>query len=196
MKLPQVRIQSQNAMLGLQINNAQLQIESEPAKQTISQPNASINITTKQGKLTIDQSKALADVGIISVEESVRKYAKEGMQTAIEGSRKRRRQGDLMMKIENGGNPLVQVSKQNGERPIKSFNIGWIPSGDGVKFHYEPAEVSVNNKANKPIIEVKPTENQFYYQRGNVEIYLEQKNWLEIDFENVKFVGNNFEIEI
>ncbi|SER40790.1 hypothetical protein SAMN04487944_1049 [Gracilibacillus ureilyticus] len=196
MQLPQIRIQSQNAILGLKINNAQLTIDSGPAKQTIKQPQADLRISTKPGKLTIDQSKALADVGIIPTEESVRKMAKEAMQTAIEGSKKTRRQGDMLMKIENGGNLLAQVAKQNGERPMKQFNIGWIPSGDAVKFHYEQAEVDIEARANKPQIEIQPTKNKFDYRPGGVEKYLEQKNWIDISFVNVKFVGNNFEMEI
>ncbi|KAB8139480.1 hypothetical protein F9U64_00155 [Gracilibacillus oryzae] len=196
MQLPQIRIQSQNAMIGLRTNNAQLTIDAAPAKQTIKQPQADLKISTKPGKLTIDQSKALADVGIISTEQSVSKMANEAMQTAVEGSKKKRRQGDMLMKIENGGNPLSQVAKQNGERPMKQFNIGWIPSGDAVKFHYEQAEVDIEARANKPQIDVQPTENKFDYQRGGVDVYLEQKNWIEINFMNVKFVGNNFEMEI
>ncbi|MFC4387023.1 DUF6470 family protein [Gracilibacillus marinus] len=196
MQLPQIRIQSQNAMIGLRINDANVQIDSEPAKLEISQPQAEVRISTKQGKLTIDQSKALADVGIIPTEESVKRMADNAMQTAIEGSKKRRRQGDRMMEVHKNGNVLPQIAKQNGERPMKQFNIGWIPGPNGVTFHYEPAEVEVDAKANQPIIQSEQTKNQFHYQRGGVETYLAQKNWLQIDFVHVKFVGNNFEIEI
>ncbi len=196
MQLPQIRIQQQHAMIGMQSRDAQLSIDSAPAKLEISQPEADLQITTKQGNLTIDQSKALADVGIFSTEESVKKMANEAMQKAVEGSKKRRRQGDMLMKIENGGNPLAQVAKENSQRPEKQFNIGWIPSGDAVKFDYQPAEVNIEAHANKPIINVEQSRNQFHYQHGDVDVYLEQENWIDIDFENVKLVGNNFEIEV
>src|SRR5699024_8876978 len=190
MQLPQIRIQQQSAMIGINTRDAKLDIEQGPAKQTIQQPQAEVNITTRQGKLTIDQSKALADVGIIPTEESVRKMANEAMQTAIEGSKKRRRQGDMLMKIENGGGLLPEIAKQNGQRPEKQFNIGWIPSGDAVKFNYQPAEVQIDAKANKPIIHSEQTKNQFHYQPGDIDVYLERENTIDIDFVNVKFVGN------
>ncbi|WP_058306687.1 DUF6470 family protein [Gracilibacillus massiliensis] len=196
MQLPQLRIQQQNAMIGIQTRNAQLSIEAGPAKQEIKQPKADLQINTIKGKLTIDQSKALADVGIIPTEESVSRMADKAMQTAIEGAKKRRRQGDMLMKIENGGNPLAIIAKQNGQRPEKQFNIGWIPSGDAVKFDYQPAEVDINAKANPPQISTQPTKNQFNYQRGGIDVYLEQENSINIDFVNVKFVGNNFEMEV
>ncbi|GAE95061.1 hypothetical protein JCM21714_4269 [Gracilibacillus boraciitolerans JCM 21714] len=197
MQLPQIRIQQQNARIGIQTKNAQLSLEAGPAKQEIKQPKADLQIHTTKGKLTIDQSKALADVGIIPTGESIRKMANEAMQTAMEGSKKRRRQGDMLMKIENGGNPLAIIAKQNGQRSEKQFNIGWIPSGDAVKFDYQPAEVNIVAKANKPIIHTQPTENQFNYQRGGgIDVYLQQENSINIDFVNVKFVGNNFEMEV
>ncbi|MDX8044599.1 DUF6470 family protein [Gracilibacillus sp. S3-1-1] len=196
MQLPQIRIQQQSAMIGIQKTDAQLSVDTGPAKQEISQPQADIQITTKPGKLTIDQSKALADVGIIPTEQSVKNWVSKAMQTAIDGSKKRRQQGDMMMKIENGGNPMPKIAEENGQWPKHSFNIGWIPSGDGVKFHYEQAEVTINARTNKPIINAEPTNNQFHYQKGDIETYLAQKNWLEIDFDNLTFVGNNVEIEI
>ncbi|SFM23740.1 hypothetical protein SAMN04487943_110120 [Gracilibacillus orientalis] len=196
MRLPQIRIQSQNALIGIQTSDAQLSIQSGSVKQTIRQPQADLRINTRPGKMTIDQSKALADVGIIPTEQSIRKMAQESMQTAIQGSKKRRRQGDELMKIENGGDPILRQSKVNGDRPMKQFNIGWIPSGDAVKFDYQPAKVNIESTANKPQIEVQTTENQFHYQPGGIDVYLEQKNSINIDFENVKFVGNNFEMQI
>lgn len=196
MQLPQIRIQQQHAMIGIQTKDAKLDIEQGPAKQSIQQPKADLKITTKPGKLTIDQSKALADVGIIPTEESVRKMANEAMQTAVEGAKKRRRQGDRMMKIEQNGHILPQIAKQNGERAQKQFNIGWIPSGNAVKFNYQPAEVHIDAKANKPIIHTEQTKNQFHYLPSDIDIYLDQKNVIDIDFVNVKSVGNNFELEV
>ncbi|UOQ48306.1 DUF6470 family protein [Gracilibacillus caseinilyticus] len=196
MRLSQVRIQQQSAIIGIKTMDAQLQIDSGPAKQEISQPKAELNITTKPGKLTIDQSKALADVGIIPTKKSIKMLANEAMQTAIEGSKKRRRQGDRLMKIEKGGNILAQVAKENGGRLRKHFTMGWIPSGDAVKFDYQPAEVNIEANTNKPIINVEPTKNQFFYQKGGIDIYLEQENSINIDVVNVNYIGNNFELEV
>ncbi|WP_163538882.1 DUF6470 family protein [Gracilibacillus sp. YIM 98692] len=196
MQIPQLHIQSQQAKIGIQTRDAQVSIDAGPAQQTIRQPEADLSIQTKPGKLTIDQSKALADVGIIPTEQSIKQNAEEAKQTAIEGVKKRRRQGDELMKIENGGNPLARQAKINGERPEKQFNIGWIPSWGGVDIDYQPAEVEISAKAIKPQIDSQPTETKLQYTRGSVDTYLEQKNQLEIDFENVKYVGINFETEI
>ncbi|RCW74726.1 DUF6470 family protein [Saliterribacillus persicus] len=196
MQLPQISIQSQNALIGINKKNAELTVDSGPAVQTINHTPVDLQINTRPGKLTIDQSKALADVGIIPTEQSIKKNAQESMQTAMAGSRKRRHQGDELMKIENGGEPIARQAKINGERQEKRFNIGWIPSLDAVKINYQPAEVDINATANKPVIQVQQTKNQFQYQAGSVETYLKQKNWIEVSVENLEPNSGSFEINI
>ncbi|MGP4040730.1 DUF6470 family protein [Gracilibacillus sp. D59] len=196
MQLPQIRLQTQVARIGLKSHDAQLQIDSGPAKQSIRQPKADIQIRTTPSKLTIDQSKALADVGLKPITELNAEFAQEGKQKLLEGIARRRRQGDELMKIEDGGNPIVRQVKENSQDPQRQFNIGWIPSANGVKIDYRPAEVNIKVTPQKPQIETQPTKTQYQYQSGNVEVYLLQKSWLEIDFVNLKHVGINFEMEI
>ncbi|SEO59180.1 hypothetical protein SAMN04488134_10990 [Amphibacillus marinus] len=196
MQLPQIRINSQNARIGLDIQNAQLRLESQEADVQIQQPKADINIRTRPGRLTIDQSQAFADLGQFPVAESMRRSAAEGMQKAAQGSQRRRRQGDQLMKIEQGGDQIASIAKQNAPRQVRPFNIGFIPSHFSVKIDYEPAEVEINNVVNKPIIEARPNPVIHDYQAGAVDVYLEQKNWLDVDFPNLKFIGNQFEMMI
>ena len=194
MNIPQLRIDQQFARIGIETNDATVDIQQGPAQLEIQQPSADINIKTKPAKLTIDQSKAFADLGQFPVGESIRRSAAEGLSEAQSGSRRRRRQGDMMMKIENGGDPLKAIAKQNAPRKMKPFNIGFIPSYGSVKIDYQPAEVEVNNQANKPIINSKPTPVKQSYQRGNVDVYLEQQNYLDIQFDNIPFKNGGIEI--
>ncbi|GEN57096.1 hypothetical protein GCM10012290_17400 [Halolactibacillus alkaliphilus] len=194
MNIPQLRINQQFARIGIESNDATVDIKQGPAEIEIQQPNANININTKPGKLTIDQSQAFADLGQYPIGEAIRREANEGLQKVQEGSRRRRRQGDMMMKIENGGDPLKLIAKQNAPRQVRSFNIGFIPSYGSVKIDYQPAEVEVNNQANKPIINTKQTPVSQSYQRGNVDVYLQQKNYIEIDFYNTPFINGGTEI--
>ncbi|GEM04733.1 hypothetical protein HMI01_17210 [Halolactibacillus miurensis] len=194
MNIPQLRIDQQFARIGIETNNATVDIDQGPAKLDIQQPAADINIRTKPSKLTIDQSQAFADLGQYPIGEAIRREANEGLQKVREGSQRRRRQGDMMMKIENGGDPLKLIAKQNTPREVRPFNIGFIPSYDSVKIDYQPAEVEVNNQANKPIINAKQTPVLQSYQRGNVDVYLQQKNYIDIVFDNIPFINGGTEI--
>ncbi|WP_130859693.1 DUF6470 family protein [Gracilibacillus phocaeensis] len=196
MQLPQIRIQQQAAQIGLNIQSAQLTIEQAPAQQTIEQQQPEVHITTRPGRLTIDQSKALADVGIMPVKQSIQNWANNAMQAAISGSRQKQQEGDRLMKIEHGGSPLVDFAKQIGFSQQKQLAIDWIPSADGVEINYEPAEVHIEAEVRPPVIQAAATPTQFHYQRGGVETYLEQQNWLEIDIADLTFQGYQFELEI
>lgn len=196
MQLPQIRIQQQTAQIGLNIQQAQLTIEQAPAQQTIQQQQPEVHITTRPGRLTIDQSKALADVGNIPTKQSIENWANNAMQAAISGTRQKQREGDRLMKIEHGGNPLVDFAKQIGFSQQKQLGIDWIPSADGVKINYEPAEVDIEAEVHAPVIQATPTPTQTHYQRGGVETYLQQQNDLEVDIANLKFQGYQYELEI
>lgn len=194
MNIPQLRIDQQFAKIGINVTNASVDIQQGAAQLSIQQPQAEINIRTRPGKLTIDQSQAFADLGQFPIGEAVRRDATEGFQKAKEGSKRRRHQGDMMMKIENGGDPLKAIAKQNAPRKAKPFNIGFIPSYGSVKIHYQPGDVEINNRANKPIIDAMTTPVTQSYQRGNVDVYLKQKNYIDINFDNIPFKNGGTEI--
>ncbi|ENH98394.1 hypothetical protein J416_00364 [Gracilibacillus halophilus YIM-C55.5] len=196
MQMPQLRIQSQDAMIGLRTQNAKLDMNYDPAKQSIRQPKADMQIRTTPSKLTIDQSQAFADVGIKPTSQMIEEKAQEGKQKLMEVIARRRRQGDELMKIEKGGNPIKRQAKENGHDEKKQFNIGWIPSANSVKIDYQPAEVNVQVTPREPEINNQPTEVQYQYQRGNVETYVEQKNWLEIDFIESQSSGSHVSLNL
>ncbi|GAB2545184.1 DUF6470 family protein [Gracilibacillus alcaliphilus] len=196
MQLPQIRIQQQSAEIGIRYQPQQIEVEQEEAQLHIDQRPAELRMTTKPGRLTIDQSKALADLHMIPSEQFIRKTANEAMQTAIAGTKKKQREGDRLMKIENGGNPIADIAKQNGQWPKKQIALGWLPSGGGVTFDYQPAELEIEAIVQPVAFRVQSAVRNIHYQRGGVETYLQQKNWIQIDFDQLKFRGFQYELDI
>lgn len=196
MQLPQVRLQSQFAQIGLRQEMAQIQIEQPKATQHIEQPHATIRISTTPSRLMIDQTKAFQDTGIKSAKVAIAESAQKGKQGVLEGMARRTQQGEQLMKIENGGNPLVHQAIQNGHRPEKQFNIGWMPSHFSVDIDYQPAEVNIQATPRAPIIQNTPNKPIINYQAGGVETTVQQPNTLDVDFEHLYFKGINFEMKI
>lgn len=196
MQLPQLRIDQQFAKIGITMQDAKVTMQHQPAELSIQQPQADVNIDTRPGKLSIDQSQAFHDLGQYPVKEAVRLDAQEGKQKVAEGTRRRRQEGDRLMKIEHGGNPIAQIAKEKMPRPLRPFVMSVIPSYNAVKIDYQPSEVSINNQANKPVInaETRPVERQV--TPSQFDIYLEQQNNITIDFDNVKYVGPQYELSI
>ncbi|SDM20941.1 DUF6470 family protein [Sediminibacillus halophilus] len=196
MQLPQVRMQSKLAKIQITQTPVQQTIVQPKADQTIRQPKAEITIQRRPSKMTIDQSKAWEDMNLKSAAKSISEAAQKGKEAVYKGMQRRVSQGEQLMKIENGGNPIAVQGKQNGEKPMKHFNIGWIPSHFAVKTDYQPSELKINVQTHEPIIENKPNKPIINNQPGEVETSLLERQSLSIDFNNLKFKNLNFEMMI
>lgn len=185
MRLPQIRIDQQFARIGMSMEDAKVQMSQPEADLSIKQPPADVNIEIRPGKLSIDQSQAFHDLGQYPVKEAVRLEAEEGKKLVAEGMRRRRREGDQLMKIENGGDPIKQQAKTRMPREYRPFNIGVIPSYNSVKINYEPADVNVDIQANKPVIRSQANPVQRQVTPANFDVYLDQQNYIDISFVNV-----------
>lgn len=196
MQLPQIRLQSTFAKIAIKRTPPVQEIKQPPAELDLQQPPAEMKIETTPAKLTIDQTKAWEDMNLKSIFRRIEEFAQQGYEDWLEGIARVSRQGDELMRIEDGGNPLADQAKENSEDPIYDFNIGWIPSRFSVKTNFEPAKVHIDVKVHQPIIRAKINKPIIHYTPGKVTIDLAQRNSLKIDFVNLRFVGTNFEISI
>lgn len=185
MHLPQIRIESTFAKLGLNIEKPVQSIEQPKTELSIQQPKAILQIETTKGKLSIDQTKAWNDMDLKSVFKRIEEFAHLGYQDHLEGMARRAEQGDELMKIEHQGNPIQSQAKQNSERPYKQLHIGWIPSHFSVDIHYEPAKVNIDVQPQKPIIDAQIRKPIHDYTPGKVSGYMERWNSLSIDYINL-----------
>lgn len=196
MQLPQIRLQSTFAKIAIKTTPPVQEIKQPPAELDLQQPSAEMKIETTPAKLTIDQTKAWEEMDLKHIFRRIEEFAQQGYEDWLEGLARVSRQGDELMRIEDGGNPLAEQAKENSEDPIYDFNIGWIPSLFSVKTNFEPAKVHMDVKVQQPIIRAKINKPMIHYTPGKVTMDLAQRNSLKIDFVNLRFVGTNFEISI
>ncbi|CAH0344852.1 DUF6470 family protein [Bacillus sp. CECT 9360] len=196
MQFPQIRLQSQPALIEIQTKPSNQSIEQPGPLIDIQQPPAELTIERVPSKLTIDQTKAREDVDLKSIAKRKEEFAEQGYQDFLAGIARRRQDGDELMRIEYKGNPIAAQAKRNSEKPPSEFNIGWIPGGNSVKLSYEPGRVNIQVKVNKPIINSEVRKPVHSYTPGEVAVRLKQYQSLKIDFENLKFVGFNYEQNI
>ncbi|XJZ26951.1 DUF6470 family protein [Bacillota bacterium Lsc_1132] len=193
MNFPQIRLQSTKAEIAIRTTPAVQTIEQPPADLSIEQPPANMQIERIPSKLTIDQTKARADVDLKSIFQRTAESARQGRQDLLSGIARRVQEGEALMKIETGGNPLAELAKQHKLLPEHEFGIGWVPSAGSVRINYDPGKVDINWKVNKPVIESKQNKPTIQYTPGIVTVNLKQYPSLKIDFVNLKFVGINYE---
>ena len=187
MELPQIRLESTYARIGIETRDAVVHMEQSPAELDLQNIPAQMSIQTKPSKLTIDQTLAWEAMNIKSTNRMMEDFANDGRNAALEGVARRAQEGDELMKIENGGNPIAQHAKENAARPEKQFNIGFIPPHFSVKINYEPAVVSIDWKLGGVINNTKPNKPVFEYELFAVDIFVKERNTLDIDFVNVNF---------
>ncbi|WP_096156601.1 DUF6470 family protein [Bacillus sp. FJAT-45066] len=186
MNIPQLRINQTNVQIGLNIRQPVQEIKQPQAEMTIRQPEADMNFNKRPPRLTINQTKALADVGIKSAGMVVREAAQKGYGTWSQGMSRVARDGDELMRIEHGGNRMPSQAKRNGEPAAKEFNVGWIPSHFSVGIDYDPGDLDIQVKVNKPIIDVRPNKPIHNYTPGSTDVFIAQEPTIDIRFIDVR----------
>lgn len=185
MKAPQIRMTSQFAKIGMQQTLSKLYIEQQHADLSIEQPKATITMETTPSQLTIDQMAAWEQMNLKSTRKTIEEFAHEGMRAVAEGMQRRAIQGDELMNIESDGNPIVSQGEENGHRKQKQLGITFIPEPFSVKIDYEPSELHIDVVIHKPIIEIQTNKPSIDFERGRIDVYLEQYEQLNIDVENL-----------
>lgn len=193
---PQIRLQSTFAQIEMTTSPGKLEMEQPAADLRIEQPAAEMTIERTPSKLTIDQTKAREDVDLKSVRVRIGEAAQLGKQAVLEGISRRIQDGDELMRIENGGNPIKTQAKRNSEGPTKQFGLAWIPSAGSVKEEYDPGNVEIDWKTHDPIIENHSNKLSIDYQPSQVQINMKNYASLKVDFDHLKYVGINYEQSI
>lgn len=196
MQLPQIRLNTRFAQIEIETAKAQQSIEQPRAELDIQQPKAELTIDRTPSKLSIDQTRAWEALDLKHIFRRIEEYSQNGYQDWLKGLDRRASEGEQLMKIENKGHPITTIAKQNSEKPMLNFNIGFVPPHNSVKIDYDPGKLNMewkikqtinNTQQQKPIIEYKP---------GEVTTKLRNHAQLHIDFVNLKFTGINYEQEI
>ncbi|MBH0169354.1 DUF6470 family protein [Fictibacillus sp. 18YEL24] len=187
MNIARLKIESTPALLVLKSQKAVQIIEQQPAELNISQPKPELTIIQTPGKLTIDQSQAWEDMDLKNIFKRIEEAAQRGYQDWLAGIARRSQEGDDLMGIENGDNPIAEHAKVNSESPIYEFNIGFIPSPSSVKINYQPGDLKINWKTHKPEIDVKINRPRHDYKPGVIRGEIKQWPSLKIEVIGLQF---------
>jgi len=182
LNIPKLQVHTTKAQIGLHTQKSFQHIEQPKAILDIQQPKAIQTIETKKSQLSIDTEQSRADLDLKSSSKRVAEVAQYAAQTAIKGAGRRADEGNQLMRIENGGNPIASQAKQTGRQPYSSLSIKFIPSYGSVKVNYQPGSVDIKVEPQQVIINTtinKPIHN---YTPGKVTVEMEQYASIQIDW--------------
>lgn len=182
MHTPYLEITTKQAQLGINYYQPVMKIKQSQADVSMHQPPAKLTISHEASRLFIDQSEARADLDNKGAGRRVAEAAEQAKMTALTGISRRVREGDAMMKIENGAGAIPQIAKQNSEPNQKTPGIGYLPKNHfRVQIDYDPGNVDVNVTPQTPAIDVSINRPQIAHENWQAQIYLQQKE--AINFE-------------
>lgn len=182
MNFPKIQLQSTPARLDLKIQKPIQQIEQQPAELDLQQPAAILTMSTTKPKLLIDSTEARADVGLKSIGRVIEDLAAEAHQAVLEGTARRAEQGDELMRIENGDNPIQSQAKQAGSQPYSGLSIKSVPSYGSVKISFEPGSLDIKVQPQKVINNTTVHKPIINYTPGKVIVEVLQYASLKIDW--------------
>ncbi|WP_100374054.1 DUF6470 family protein [Bacillus sp. FJAT-45037] len=185
MRLPHLEIQSTNAYIGLSSHRLNMQIKQHQADLQIRQTHTGIiEISTRASQLHIDQTEAFADANLKGPLRLANEFYSSANQQVAEHIRKRRQQGDQMMKIENGFGAFARLAKVNSEKPEGQLRIVQMPrSINSTKIDFQPAEVNIRVPNHQTDIQVNRRDPDIQIPKWQTDTYLRQRN--QISFQAV-----------
>ncbi|REJ10358.1 DUF6470 family protein [Halobacillus trueperi] len=181
MNIPKLHIQSTPGRTGLTIQNSAQTIRQHKAEQSIQQPRAEMEVRQKPGKLSIDQTNAWHNLDLKNVLVRTEELVSIAKNQWMEGLARVSQEGDEMMRIENGGNPIAAQAERNAGFDF-TFQPGGMPAYDLVDIHYQPEETQIDVQRRDPIIETKKRDPEHHYKPGIVDVAMEQMPDLQIDW--------------
>ncbi|MEC3882776.1 DUF6470 family protein [Halobacillus sp. HZG1] len=181
MNIPKLQMQSTPGRIGLRVNKPEQTIKQHQVEQSIQQPKADMKIEQNPGKLTIDQTNAWHNLDMKSVMVRTEELVGIAKDLWMEGLARVSREGDDLMRIENGGNPIAEQAKRNTGYDF-TFQPGGRPTYELVKINYQSEETKINIQQREPIIENKKREPEHHYRPGKVDVSMEQIPDLKIDW--------------
>lgn len=183
-----LKIEQTYGRIGLDIQKAQLSIQQPKAKVDMHQELPKIQIETTPLQIHIDQSDCWNEVGLKDFLTLTRDMAQESYLQGLEAIGAIAEAGNRLMRIEYGGNPVVEMATDISNPLSRDFNVDFLPksrpkiefTGGEVHFSAKGGEVELAVQPNKPIIEAT---------NPKVTSYMLQ--WPSI---NIEYLGNNLDM--
>lgn len=182
MNLPQLHINQSFAQIGIEQRFSTLQLRQPMADLQLRQPLPEIKISKTDSKLEIDQTEAFADANLKSPIRVANEWVAKAKQTALQSIAKEVKEGDRLMKIENQRESVIpQIAKEKSLGTVQQFGLGYMPSSPfKVKFDYTPSELRLDANVKKAEVHAKVNEPMIKINQGNVDVYVKQKNKIQI----------------
>lgn len=182
----QLRIEQEFARLGLSIKRPFLYLRNVQPEIELRTEKPELRLHSPRPKVYIDQRRCFADMEKRTLDEFLRYHAQLGREQALRAIGDIAQEGDMLARIEKGVR-LEDVAEE-GFGEMADFNVTAIPKQPpDITWEVHPVEVEFI--PGRVEVELRRGQVENHFEMGKVEVYLEQKNYIRIDW-----VGENLDI--
>jgi len=181
--IPKLNITQVPNKIGINIKEPEYEINQTKPETSIEKGKGKQQISQKNARVNVDNYPARYDLGYRNYKDFMKDFAQEGKQSMLSQIKKYANQGDQLMRIENGGKPIISQAKQENKPSQKEIALRWKR---GPKISVRENSLDINYSPQKVKSNLSRGEVSSNLNWGKVSTYLEQKADLEI---NVR--GNN-----
>ena len=176
--MPRVEITQIPNKVGMNIKDPKTNISKQDSKVEVSQQPGDMQINEDMVKVNVDNYPARYDLGYKNYKDFSKENAQKGKQAFLSQTAKYARQGDQLMKIENGGKPLISQAKAENKPENKEVTLGWKR---GPKFNVKKGNLEINYNPNKPDVNAQKGSVTSELEWGKVSTFLRQKQKFGIE---------------
>ncbi len=177
------------ARIGIDRTPCRLEIQTRSAKLELRQKQPKVNIHTELPRVEINQYEAFASAGIKSAGALSREAAQLGYQSAMDYIAKKAEDGDMLAKVENGGDPIIDIAVRDAY-PEHEFGMVTMPSaGPEITVKGSVAiepEITNGGAMNGVEGEFIPGDISFDFTPAQLKIYMAQYASVNINYQNSK----------
>ncbi|SHG54307.1 hypothetical protein SAMN02745221_00451 [Thermosyntropha lipolytica DSM 11003] len=183
-----LRIEQEFARIGLNIQKPFLPLRTTLPKIELNIKKPELRLNNHLPRVYIDQRRCFADMEKRTLDDFIRYYAERGREQVLKAIGDIAEEGDMLARIEEGVRLEDVAEKGWGE--MADFNVTAIPKQPpDITWEVKPVEVEfIPGEVELELVRGR-VENLF--TPGKVEVYLEQKNYIKIDW-----VGENLDIKV
>ena len=181
--MPKVNITQIPNKIGMNIKEPKTNISKQKSNLDVSQQPGDMQINENMVKVNVDNYPAHYDLGYKNYKDFSSENAQKGKQSVLTGIAKYARQGDQLMRIENGGKPLLSQAKAENKPENKEVTLGWKR---GPEINVKKPNLKINYNPNKPTVNFQKGSVNSDLDWGKVSTFLRQKENFDIEVR-----GNN-----
>ncbi|TCS83319.1 DUF6470 family protein [Tepidibacillus fermentans] len=177
--IPQIQIRQTYAKIGMDSTPAKLEIRQPQATIEMHQEPAKLEIEHSYPQVEIDQRKAWGALGYVPFPDFPDRIYERLQQVFVNNLAQMAEKGDRFAAIHLQEDPFAEMATDLSVS-LPELDYFDTPSYDNVDIDVKPPTLNIQWIKGGVELEVQPNKPEMHYIPGNVDIYLKQRNSLQI----------------